>query len=62
MQLFIKVTLSLLEGFVTTLKIFGLTLVMALPLGLIISFGSMSKLKIIKYPVKTLIWIIRGTP
>ena len=62
MQLFLKVTFSLLEGFVTTLKIFGLTLVMALPLGLIISFGSMSKLKIIKYPIKTLIWIIRGTP
>lgn len=62
MQLFLKVTMSLLEGFVTTFKIFGLTLVMALPLGLIISFGSMSKSKFIKYPVKTLIWIIRGTP
>ena len=62
MQLFIKVTLSLLEGLGTTLKIFGLTLVMALPLGLIISLGSMSKFKVIKYPIKTLIWIIRGTP
>lgn len=62
MQLFTKVTFSLLEGLVTTVKIFGLTLLMALPLGLIISFGSMSKFKIIKYPVKLLIWIIRGTP
>lgn len=62
MQLFLKVTLSLIEGLGTTLKIFGLTLLMALPLGLIISFGSMSKHKIIKYPIKTLIWIIRGTP
>ena len=62
MQLFLKVTMSLLEGLTTTFKIFGLTLLMALPLGLIISFGSMSKLKIIKYPIKTLIWIIRGTP
>jgi len=57
-----KVTLSLLEGLVTTFKIFGITLLMALPLGLIISFGSMSKFKVIKYPIKTLIWIIRGTP
>ena len=46
----------------TTMKIFGLTLLMALPLGLIISFGSMSKIKVIKWPIKTLIWIIRGTP
>lgn len=62
MDLFMKVTLSLLEGLVTTVKIFGITLLMALPLGLIISFGSMSKFKVIKYPIKTLIWIIRGTP
>lgn len=62
MDLFIKVTLSLLEGLLTTVKIFGITLLMALPLGLIISFGAMSKIKVIKYPIKTLIWIIRGTP
>ncbi len=60
--MFITVTLSLLEGLWTTFKIFGLTLLMALPLGLIISFGSMSKIKVIKWPVKTLIWVIRGTP
>ena len=62
MQLFTKVTLSLLEGLGVTLKIFSLTLLMALPLGLVISLGSMSKFKVIKYPIKTLIWIIRGTP
>ncbi len=62
MELFIKVTMSLLEGLVTTIKIFGITLLLALPLGLIISFGSMSKFKVIKVPVKTFIWIIRGTP
>lgn len=57
----IEVTLSLLAGFSTTLKIFALTLLFALPLGLIISFGSMSK-SFIKYPIKLFIWIIRGTP
>ncbi len=62
MSMFITVTLSLLEGLLTTFKIFALTLLMALPLGLIISFGSMSKIKIIKWPIKGLIWVIRGTP
>lgn len=62
MSLFITVTMSLLEGLTTTFKIFALTLLMALPLGLIISFGSMSKIKLIKWPIKTLIWIVRGTP
>lgn len=62
MQLFMKVTLSLLEGLGVTLKIFSLTLLMALPLGLLISLGSMSKFKILRYPIKTLIWIVRGTP
>lgn len=60
--MFAEVSLSLLEGFMVTLKIFVLTLVMALPLGLIMSFGSMCKVKIVKWFVKTLIWIIRGTP
>ena len=60
--MFLTVTMSLLEGFSTTFKIFFLTLVFALPLGLIISFGSMSKIMPIKWLVKTFVWIIRGTP
>ena len=59
---FIKVTMSLLEGFGTTLEIFVLTLLFALPLGLIISFGSMSRVRVVKWIVKTFVWIIRGTP
>lgn len=57
-----KVTAALIEGFGTTLEIFVLTLIFALPLGLIISFGSMSKFKVIRGPIRTVIWIIRGTP
>lgn len=53
---------SLNEGFVNTLKLFIVTLLGALPLGLIISFGSMSKIKPISILVKTLVWVIRGTP
>ncbi len=60
--MFLTVTQSLLEGFVTTLKLFALTLLFALPLGLIISFGSMSKFKPLKWFIKTFVWIIRGTP
>lgn len=60
--MFLQVTASLLSGFGTTLKIFALTLLIALPLGLIISFGSMSRFKPLKWLVKAVIWIIRGTP
>lgn len=60
--MFFQVTADLLSGFGTTLKIFALTLLIALPLGLIISFGSMSKLRPLKWFIKTVIWIIRGTP
>lgn len=59
---FISVTVSLAEGFLMTLKIFALTLVFALPLGLILCFGSMSKFRPLRYIVKCFVWIIRGTP
>ena len=54
--MFLTVTLSLFEGLAVTVKLFALTLLFALPLGLVISFGSMSKLKVLRYPVKTLVW------
>ncbi len=53
---------SLNMGFLQTLKLFAATLVGALPLGLIISFGSMSKFKPLSGFVKTIVWIVRGTP
>ncbi len=53
---------ALNTGFLQTLKLFIITLVGALPLGLIISFGSMSKFKPLSAVVKTLVWVIRGTP
>lgn len=60
--MFWTVTLELLKGFWETFKIFALTLVFALPIGLILSFGSMSKFKPLSAVVKFFIWIIRGTP
>ena len=56
------VTQALLNGLLTTFEIFIFTLVIALPFGLILSFGAMSKLKVIRYLVQLLVWIIRGTP
>ena len=56
------VTLTLLEGLITTVELFALTLVFALPLGLIISFGSMSRFTPLRAVIKTIVWIIRGTP
>lgn len=59
---FWQVTLELLEGFGMTCTIFALTLVLALPLGLVIAFGSMSKFKPLKIAVKVIVWIVRGVP
>ena len=57
-----NVTLSLREGFKVTFYIFAATLVMSLPLGLIVTFGSMSRIRPLRWLVRTLVWIIRGTP
>ncbi len=59
---FITVTQSLLEGFAVTCLLFVLTLLLALPLGLLISFGTMSKIKAIKGVFKVFVWVIRGVP
>ncbi len=49
-------------GFLQTLKLFFVTLAGALPLGLLISAGSMSRFKPLSALVKTFVWIIRGSP
>jgi polar amino acid transport system permease protein len=53
---------SLNVGFLQTLKLFFVTLIGALPVGLLICFGSQSKFKLVKLIFRFLIWIIRGTP
>lgn len=60
--MFLSVSVQLLNGLLTTFKIFALTLVFALPLGLILAFGCMSKLKLLRYILQVFIWIVRGTP
>ena len=60
--MFVPVTMELLAGFGETLKVFALTLLFSLPLGLVVSFGSMSKFRPLRALVKGFVWIIRGTP
>jgi len=60
--MFQTVLQALNQGFLKTLELFALTLIGAIPLGLIISFGSMSRLHVLRYLTKTIVWIVRGTP
>ena len=62
MEKFWMISLDLLEGFGTTCIIFFATLVFALPLGLLFTFFTISRYKILRAIMKTFIWIIRGTP
>lgn len=58
----LNVTLTLLNGLGTTVQIFLLTLLFALPLGLVISFGSMSRITPLRWVCNLLVWVVRGTP
>ena len=58
-----SVILSRLSGaFLLNCELFALTLLFALPLGLVVAFGSMSRCKVLSGAVKTFVWVIRGTP
>ena len=51
-----------LSGCGVALEIFAVTLVCAIPLGVLLSFGRRSKYKVISWPVSLYISIMRGTP
>ena len=59
---FWNVTSTLWGGFQSTLLMWALTLVFSLPLGLVIAFGAMSKFAPLRYFIKIIVWIVRGTP
>ena len=60
--MFIPVTTELLMGFLESIKVFVLTLVFSIPLGLVVCFGSMSKFSPLRLLTRGFVWIIRGTP
>ena len=59
---FIEITISLLNGFASSVLLFTFTLILALPLGLLIAFCSMSKIAPVRILFKIIVWVLRGTP
>ena len=57
---FWTITKNLLQGFSVTCELFALTLVLAIPLGLLVTLGT--RVKGFRWIVRTIIWIVRGTP
>lgn len=53
---------ELAVGFLTTLELFALTLVFALPLGLLVALCTMSSFKPLKILFRIIVWVVRGTP
>ena len=60
--MFIPVTMQLLESFSETIRVFLLTLVFSIPLGLVVCFGSMSRFAPLRWVTRGFVWIIRGSP
>ena len=54
--------LQLGEGMITSMEIFFLTLLFALPLGLLVAFGRMSRFGLLRNLMRFYISIMRGTP
>lgn len=62
MDVFLEVTKGLLNGFTISFILFFFTLLFSLPLGLLISFCTMSKIAPLRIFMKIIVWILRGTP
>lgn len=53
---------QMLEGFGMTLKIFAITLILSIPLGIVVALGRLSKIGIVKWITGLYVLIMRGTP
>lgn len=62
METFLDVTANLLNGFTSSVILFLFTLIIALPLGLLISFCTMSRFAPLRVLFKLIVWVLRGTP
>lgn len=60
--MFWTVTIALFQGMGELFKIFFLTLLFSLPLGLLIAFALRSRCRPISWLFNIIVWIIRGTP
>ena len=59
---FETVTITMMKGFMLNIQLFVITLVLSLPLGLVVSFGTMSKFKPLSWLVRLYVYIMRSTP
>lgn len=57
-----EVLIELSRGFGYTVGLFAVTLVAAIPLGIVVALCSMSKFRPVKWVTKVFIWVVRGTP
>ncbi|MDR0691117.1 MAG: ABC transporter permease subunit, partial [Streptococcaceae bacterium] len=62
MNYFLEITPALLIGLLMTLKVFFLTVIGSLPLGILVSFGLRSKLTPLRFLLNIYVWLMRGTP
>lgn len=53
---------ALNQGALVTLRLFALTLLGAIPLGLVIALGAMTSFRPLRYLTRSIIWVVRGTP
>lgn len=59
---FIEIAIKLAPGMIVSIQIFLITLLLSLPLGLLVAFGRMSRIRIVSLLCKIYISIMRGTP
>lgn len=62
MDYFFRVAINISDGLGVTVGLFAGTILLSLPLGLILSLGAISSYKILSWPVKFYVWLLRGTP
>lgn len=60
--MFAEVFQRFAEGFGYTVGLFAVTLVAAIPLGIVIALCSITKFKPVRWLTKVFIWVVRGTP
>lgn len=52
----------MLTGILPTMRIFGFTILLSIPLGILLAAGRVSKVKILRMPISVYIYLIRSTP
>jgi len=62
MQYILEILGPMLDGTVVTLKIFLITIILSLPLGLMLALGRISRFRALKSGIGVYIWLFRGTP